>query len=69
MSSSQPLELLVEKSIGTYERPMEVGEAFRRVLECIASGILLEGLSSLQLHTGGGGGGGKGGGGGGGGRG
>ncbi|KAK0130728.1 Interleukin enhancer-binding factor 3 [Merluccius polli] len=40
--SGWPLELLVEKSIGTYERPMEVGEAFRRVLECIASGILLE---------------------------
>ncbi|KAG7277273.1 hypothetical protein CRUP_036942 [Coryphaenoides rupestris] len=46
--SGWPLELLVEKSIGTYERPMEVGEAFRRVLECIASGILLEGGPGIK---------------------
>ncbi|XP_072240511.1 interleukin enhancer-binding factor 3-like [Leuresthes tenuis] len=37
-----PLELLVEKAISTSERPMGVGESFRRVLECVASGILLE---------------------------
>ncbi|KAF7660472.1 hypothetical protein LDENG_00281710 [Lucifuga dentata] len=40
--SGWPLELLVEKAIGTSERPIGVGESFRRVLECIASGILLE---------------------------
>ncbi|XP_041640538.1 interleukin enhancer-binding factor 3-like isoform X2 [Cheilinus undulatus] len=39
--SGWPLELLVEKAIGTSERPMGVGESLRRVLECIASGILL----------------------------
>ncbi|XP_056135722.1 interleukin enhancer-binding factor 3a isoform X2 [Lampris incognitus] len=37
-----PLELLVEKALGTSDRPMEAGEAFRRVLECVASGILLK---------------------------
>uniref|UniRef100_A0A3Q0RG12 DZF domain-containing protein n=1 Tax=Amphilophus citrinellus TaxID=61819 RepID=A0A3Q0RG12_AMPCI len=36
------LELLVEKAIGTSERPLGGGEALRRVLECVASGILLE---------------------------
>ncbi|CAL8357097.1 unnamed protein product [Boreogadus saida] len=46
--SGWPLELLVEKSIRTYDRPMEVGEAFRRVLECIASGILLEGGPGIK---------------------
>ncbi|KAM4603667.1 interleukin enhancer-binding factor 3a [Polymixia lowei] len=40
--SGWPLELLVEKSIWTSDRPMGAGEAFRRVLECVASGILLE---------------------------
>lgn len=43
LASTQPLELLVEKAIGTSERPMGVGESLRRVLECVASGILLEG--------------------------
>uniref|UniRef100_A0A3Q1EY52 DZF domain-containing protein n=1 Tax=Acanthochromis polyacanthus TaxID=80966 RepID=A0A3Q1EY52_9TELE len=38
----QPLELLVEKAISTSERPMGTGESLRRVLECVASGILLE---------------------------
>lgn len=42
-SSPQPLELLVEKAISTSERPMGAGESLRRVLECVASGILLEG--------------------------
>uniref|UniRef100_A0A3P9MJY7 Interleukin enhancer binding factor 3a n=1 Tax=Oryzias latipes TaxID=8090 RepID=A0A3P9MJY7_ORYLA len=37
-----PLELLVEKAISTCERQMGVGESFRRVLECVASGILLQ---------------------------
>uniref|UniRef100_A0A3Q3BGY7 Interleukin enhancer binding factor 3a n=1 Tax=Kryptolebias marmoratus TaxID=37003 RepID=A0A3Q3BGY7_KRYMA len=36
------LELLVEKTVGTAEREMGVGESFRRVLECISSGILSE---------------------------
>ncbi|XP_061889374.1 interleukin enhancer-binding factor 3-like [Entelurus aequoreus] len=36
-----PLELLAEKAMSTSERPLGPGEAFRRVLECIASGILL----------------------------
>ncbi|KAK2919377.1 interleukin enhancer-binding factor 3-like isoform X1 [Channa argus] len=40
--SGWPLELLVEKAIVTSERPMGAGESFRRVLECVASGILLE---------------------------
>ncbi|NXC22030.1 ILF3 factor, partial [Corythaeola cristata] len=37
----QPLELLCEKSIGTANRPMGAGEALRRVLECLASGIVM----------------------------
>uniref|UniRef100_A0A3Q3W8B6 Interleukin enhancer binding factor 3b n=1 Tax=Mola mola TaxID=94237 RepID=A0A3Q3W8B6_MOLML len=36
-----PLELICEKAIGTGNRPMAAGEALRRVLECLASGILL----------------------------
>ncbi|KAM8879574.1 interleukin enhancer-binding factor 3-like [Spinachia spinachia] len=40
--SGWPLELLVEKAIGTSERPMGAGESLRRVLECVASGILME---------------------------
>ncbi|KTF95962.1 hypothetical protein cypCar_00029297 [Cyprinus carpio] len=36
-----PLELLCEKAIGTGNRPMGAGEALRRVLECLASGILM----------------------------
>ncbi|XP_054459859.1 interleukin enhancer-binding factor 3a isoform X2 [Anoplopoma fimbria] len=40
--SGWPLELLVEKAVGTSERPMGAGESLRRVLECVASGILME---------------------------
>uniref|UniRef100_A0A8C2WLL4 Interleukin enhancer binding factor 3a n=1 Tax=Cyclopterus lumpus TaxID=8103 RepID=A0A8C2WLL4_CYCLU len=40
--SGWPLELLVEKAIGTSERPMGAGESLRRVLESVASGILLQ---------------------------
>ncbi|CAJ1053795.1 interleukin enhancer-binding factor 3-like isoform X1 [Xyrichtys novacula] len=40
--SGWALELLVEKAIGTSERPMGAGESLRRVFECIASGILLK---------------------------
>ncbi|KFP43978.1 Spermatid perinuclear RNA-binding protein, partial [Chlamydotis macqueenii] len=36
-----PLELICEKSIGTCNRPLGAGEALRRVMECLASGILL----------------------------
>uniref|UniRef100_A0A8C7NHI4 Interleukin enhancer binding factor 3b n=1 Tax=Oncorhynchus mykiss TaxID=8022 RepID=A0A8C7NHI4_ONCMY len=36
-----PIELLCEKAIGTGNRPMGAGEALRRVLECLASGILM----------------------------
>ncbi|XP_020649063.3 spermatid perinuclear RNA-binding protein isoform X1 [Pogona vitticeps] len=38
-----PLELICEKAIGTCNRPLGAGEALRRVLECLASGILLPG--------------------------
>uniref|UniRef100_A0A673XAI9 Spermatid perinuclear RNA-binding protein-like n=1 Tax=Salmo trutta TaxID=8032 RepID=A0A673XAI9_SALTR len=37
----QPLELICEKAIATCNRPLGPGEALRRVMECIASGILL----------------------------
>uniref|UniRef100_A0A8C1P4R0 Interleukin enhancer binding factor 3a n=1 Tax=Cyprinus carpio TaxID=7962 RepID=A0A8C1P4R0_CYPCA len=37
------LELLCQKAISTSERLLGPGEAFRRVLECLASGILMEG--------------------------
>ncbi|XP_075998934.1 interleukin enhancer-binding factor 3 homolog isoform X2 [Genypterus blacodes] len=36
-----PLELISEKAIATGNRPMGAGEALRRVLECLASGILM----------------------------
>ncbi|XP_037545639.1 interleukin enhancer-binding factor 3 [Nematolebias whitei] len=42
------LELLVEKTVSTAKKEMEVGEAFRRVLECISSGILLEGSPGIK---------------------
>ncbi|CAK6984644.1 PREDICTED: spermatid perinuclear RNA-binding protein-like, partial [Scomber scombrus] len=38
-----PLELLCEKAIATCNRPLGPGEALRRVMECVASGILLPG--------------------------
>ncbi|XP_070759746.1 spermatid perinuclear RNA-binding protein-like [Enoplosus armatus] len=38
-----PLELICEKAIATCNRPLGPGEALRRVVECIASGILLPG--------------------------
>ncbi|KAM9393347.1 spermatid perinuclear RNA-binding protein-like [Pholidichthys leucotaenia] len=37
------LELICEKAIATCNRPLGPGEALRRVIECIASGILLPG--------------------------
>ncbi|KAM9843634.1 interleukin enhancer-binding factor 3 homolog [Aulostomus maculatus] len=36
-----PLELICEKAIWTGKRSMGAGEALRRVLECLASGILM----------------------------
>jgi hypothetical protein len=41
--SFQSLELLVEKCLSSAEQPLGPGEAFRRVLECISSGIILPG--------------------------
>ncbi|XP_061460535.1 spermatid perinuclear RNA-binding protein isoform X3 [Rhineura floridana] len=38
-----PLELICEKAIGTCNRPLGAGEALRRVMECLASGILFPG--------------------------
>ncbi|XP_076875170.1 spermatid perinuclear RNA-binding protein isoform X2 [Brachyhypopomus gauderio] len=43
-----PLELLCEKAIATCNRPLAAGEALRRVLECLASGILLPGGPGLH---------------------
>ncbi|KAF3851507.1 hypothetical protein F7725_013279 [Dissostichus mawsoni] len=36
-----PLELICEKAMATCNRPLGPGEGLRRVMECIASGILL----------------------------
>ncbi|KAI3372114.1 hypothetical protein L3Q82_006970 [Scortum barcoo] len=44
-----PLELICEKAIATCNRPLGPGEALRRVMECIASGILLPGRVSLSV--------------------
>ncbi|XP_056146265.1 spermatid perinuclear RNA-binding protein isoform X2 [Lampris incognitus] len=43
-----PLELICEKAIATCNRPLGAGEALRRVMECLASGILLPGGSGLH---------------------
>ncbi|XP_007907237.1 spermatid perinuclear RNA-binding protein isoform X1 [Callorhinchus milii] len=43
-----PLELICEKAIGTSNRPLGAGEALRRVMECLASGILLPGGPGLH---------------------
>ncbi|MGH0179213.1 UNVERIFIED_CONTAM: hypothetical protein FKN15_001002 [Acipenser sinensis] len=44
----QPLELICEKALATCNRPLGAGEALRRVMECIASGILLPGGPGLH---------------------
>ncbi|XP_037647771.1 interleukin enhancer-binding factor 3 homolog isoform X3 [Sebastes umbrosus] len=44
-----PLELICEKAIGTGNRPMGAGEALRRVLECLASGILMAGTYAAGI--------------------
>ncbi|MGH0136726.1 UNVERIFIED_CONTAM: hypothetical protein FKN15_062357 [Acipenser sinensis] len=46
--SAQPLELICEKALATCNRPLGAGEALRRVMECIASGILLPGGPGLH---------------------
>ncbi|XP_041090169.1 spermatid perinuclear RNA-binding protein-like isoform X1 [Polyodon spathula] len=43
-----PLELICEKALATCNRPLGAGEALRRVMECIASGILLPGGPGLH---------------------
>lgn len=43
----QAMELLVEKVISSATGPLSPGEAMRRVLECISTGILLPG----HTHT------------------
>ncbi|XP_078498086.1 spermatid perinuclear RNA-binding protein isoform X2 [Lissotriton helveticus] len=43
-----PLELICEKAIGTCNRPLGAGEALRRVMECLAFGILLAGGPGLH---------------------
>ncbi|XP_070844473.1 spermatid perinuclear RNA-binding protein isoform X1 [Chaetodon trifascialis] len=43
-----PLELICEKAIATCNRPLGAGEALRRVMECLASGILLTGGPGLH---------------------
>ena len=58
--SLQPLELICEKAIATCNRPLGAGEALRRVMECLASGILLQGThppgAGVGVGVGGGGG-------------
>ncbi|MEQ2269553.1 hypothetical protein XENORESO_006012 [Xenotaenia resolanae] len=43
-----PLELICEKAIATCNRPLGAGEALRRVMECLASGILLPGRDTVS---------------------
>ncbi|XP_077349662.1 spermatid perinuclear RNA-binding protein isoform X1 [Lithobates pipiens] len=43
-----PLELVCEKALGTCNRPLGAGEALRRVMECLASGIILPGGPGLH---------------------
>ena len=38
---------MVEKAVSSSQQPLGPGEAFRRVLECIASGLLLEGIVKI----------------------
>lgn len=44
------MELLVEKAISSATGPLSPGEAMRRVLECIATGILLPGEGVCQYY-------------------
>lgn len=45
------MELLVEKALSSSQQPLGPGEAFRRVLECISSGLLLEGMFHNYLQA------------------
>ena len=44
----------MEKAVSSSQQPLGPGEAFRRVLECISSGLLLEGdcFSASFSHAG-----------------
>uniref|UniRef100_A0A3Q2Q1M4 Spermatid perinuclear RNA-binding protein-like n=1 Tax=Fundulus heteroclitus TaxID=8078 RepID=A0A3Q2Q1M4_FUNHE len=46
-----PLELICEKALATCSRPLGPGEALRRVMECIASGVLLPGQRSAESEV------------------
>lgn len=43
------MELLVEKVISSAAGPLSPGEAMRRVLECISTGILLPGQKNTHV--------------------
>ena len=43
------MELLVEKVISSATGPLSPGEAMRRVLECISTGILLPGPTDIRM--------------------
>lgn len=45
----QAMELLVEKVISSATGPLSPGEAMRRVLECISTGILLPGPTDIRM--------------------
>lgn len=45
------MELLVEKAISSASAPLSPGEAMRRVLECIASGIILQGAKRCSAEA------------------
>lgn len=45
------MELLVEKVISSATGPLSPGEAMRRVLECISTGILLPGHTHTHTDT------------------
>lgn len=45
------MELLVEKCLSSSDQPLGPGEAFRRVLECVASGVILPGRVVLVFFV------------------
>lgn len=45
------MELLVEKVISSATGPLSPGEALRRVLECLSTGILLSGQNNCSRKT------------------
>lgn len=47
----QAMELLVEKVISSAAGPLSPGEALRRVLECISTGILLSGGTNAHVDV------------------